>query len=57
MDVDAFVVRNLDEQITAFVQVAATMRDTLDATWLAVSATADGPNGSPIVVPDPSNRP
>ena len=31
MDVDAFVVRNLDEQITAFGQVAATMRHTLDA--------------------------
>jgi len=31
MDVDAFVVRNLDEQITAFAQVAATMRHTLDA--------------------------
>jgi hypothetical protein len=31
MDVDAFVVRNLHEQITAFVQVAATMRRTLDA--------------------------
>ncbi len=31
MDVDAFVVRNLDEQITAFGQVAATMHHTLDA--------------------------
>jgi len=31
MDVDAFVVRNLDEQITAFGQVAATMRRTLEA--------------------------
>jgi hypothetical protein len=31
MHVDAFVVRNLDEQITAFGQVAATMHHTLNA--------------------------
>ena len=70
MDVDTFVLRNLDEQITAFAQVAATMRHTLDALpaderaeveqasrILRKARAARGQTQLPVITPSPRRQP